>query len=89
VRRFWYKWKLRVWTRKTRQAKARWLSIMETIKHAKKTGDSRVDYMVRLRCPVAIAEDAYCDALIELRYYEKLLANPLPKATARKTDDAA
>jgi hypothetical protein len=66
MRRLWYRWQLRRWTRKTRQAKARWLATKETVQK-----NRNWDY----------AEGHYCECIIEMRYFEKLLANPeLPEA---------
>ena len=69
MRRLWYRWKLSKWTRKTNQARARWLAV----KKVTTEGRGWVN-----------AEDHYCKCAIEMHYFEKLLHNPeLPKATAR------
>lgn len=80
--RLWYQWQLCKWTRKTREAKARWMATEETI-----VGPGEEAYsLTRSRHPTQYRESKYCDALIEMRYYEKLLGPipPPPVATAKE-----
>jgi hypothetical protein len=52
-------------------AKARWLATKEF------TQDKSSRYSPS---PWALTESKYCDAIIEMRYYEKLLSPGIPKA---------
>ena len=71
--RLWYRYMLWVCVGRARRKKARWLATKNTVK-AKEYSSY---------CPVNLGEDKYCDAVIEVKYYEMLLNPELPKATAK------
>lgn len=68
--KFWYQFQLRRYARKARMAKAIWLSTKESMQ--KREGG---------RSPWAVAEGNYCDALVKMRTYEKLVSPMVPVPT--------
>ena len=66
--KLWYRWQLRKYTRRARRAKAIWLSTKESMK--KGSG--------RSSDPWVIAEANFCDALVVMRTYEKLVSPMQP-----------